>query len=78
VFNTLVLHPLYPDKACGLRPFGSYAVQTTYPWVLGGIVGGFLEYLSFRYGEASMKPSQNPDVPIWWFDKLTTNGEGSS
>jgi hypothetical protein len=54
VFNTLVLHPLHPDRACGLRPFGGYAVQTTYPWVLGGVIGGFLEYLSFRYGEASI------------------------
>jgi hypothetical protein len=54
VFNTLVMHPLHPDRACGLRPFGRYAVRTTYPWVVGGIVGGFLEYLSFRYGEASI------------------------
>jgi hypothetical protein len=54
VFNTLVLHPLHPDRACGLRPFGRYAVQTTYPWVVGGVIGGFLEYLSFRYGEASI------------------------
>jgi hypothetical protein len=54
LFNTLVLHPLHPDRVCGLRPFGRYAVKSTYPLIMGGVVAGYLEYWSFSHGEGSI------------------------
>jgi len=48
-FDSLILHPLHPDRVCGLRPIGKYALTSTYPIVLIGIVG-YLGYWRFRHG----------------------------
>jgi len=48
-FYSLILHPLHPDRVCGLRHFGKYALTSTYPIVLIGIVG-YLGYWQFRHG----------------------------
>jgi hypothetical protein len=47
-FHRLILHPLHPDRLCGLRPLGKYALTSTYPIVLIGIVG-YLGYWQFRH-----------------------------
>jgi hypothetical protein len=54
LFNTLRLHPLHPDRVCGLRSFCRYAIKTNYPLIIGGTVAGYLEYWPFSHGEGSI------------------------
>jgi len=49
--KSLILHPLHPDNASGLRPLGRYALISTYPIASIGIVGAYLGYWSFHHGE---------------------------
>ncbi len=50
ILAKVVLHPLHPDKAGGLRPLGQYALNTTYPIVLAGTIMAFAEYWQYIKG----------------------------
>jgi len=45
LLKDVVLHPLHPDKAGGLRPLGRYALATTYIIAFGGSVTALGEYI---------------------------------
>lgn len=49
VLRNVVLHPLHPDRAGGLRPLGRYALFTTYPVALVGSIAAFAEYWIFTH-----------------------------
>ena len=53
LLRNVVLNPLHPDRAGGLRPLGQYALKTTYPITLLGIAAVLFEYWMYLGGEFS-------------------------
>jgi len=53
LLRNVVLNPLHPDRAGGLRPLGQYALKTTYPITLLGIAAVLFEYWLYLGGEFS-------------------------
>ncbi len=51
LLSDVVLHPLHPDRAAGLRSLGQYALKTTYLIALLGGLAVFLEYDAFVRGQ---------------------------
>jgi hypothetical protein len=53
LLRNVVLNPLHPDRAGGLRPLGQYALKTTYPITLLGVAAVLFEYWMYLGGEFS-------------------------
>ena len=51
ILSDVVLHPLHPDRAAGLRSLGQYALKTTYLIALLGGLAVLLEYDAFTNGQ---------------------------
>ena len=50
MLNNVILHPLHPDGAGGLRPLGQYALKITYLLAMFGFAAIYTEYQAFIRG----------------------------
>lgn len=47
ILRNVTLNPLHPDRAGGLRKLGQYALSTTYPIALAGVIAVISEYFAY-------------------------------